>query len=97
MTDGSVVVCVAGEEQTAGDEVMGEHLPVVLTTLLNVEDNNLLDPEGLLREDVGLHEARDFLVWPMGLHLLEVEEVGRLAVHVLSGTVSMYNGLPQRE
>lgn len=37
-----LVIAVAEQHQSAGDDVMGEHLPVVLSLLLNVDNHNLL-------------------------------------------------------
>lgn len=44
---------------------MGKHLPVVLATILDVDDNNLLQPECPLRQDIALHETVQLSVWPI--------------------------------
>jgi len=39
---GVVVVSVRSNDQRNGDEMVGQHLPMVLATLLNVDDKDLL-------------------------------------------------------
>lgn len=86
MADGGVAIGVAGEEQAAGDEVVGKHLPVILAALLDVEDHDLLNPDARLRNDVELHQAVNLAGGPVGPDATEVEEVVRLEVDVLRGS-----------
>jgi hypothetical protein len=44
----SLVVSVAREDQKGCHKVMREHLPIVLSSLLNIDDEDLLQPEGVL-------------------------------------------------
>jgi hypothetical protein len=78
-----VAVPVRGVDEDARDNVVGEHLPVVLPALLDVDDNHLLQPETQLREHVALHESGQFAVGPPRPQLSQVEVGGRLAVDVL--------------
>lgn len=62
-------------DQADGDDVVGEHLPVVLAALLDVDDDDLLEPEGELAEHVALHQAAELAVGPVGPQVPEVEPV----------------------
>ena len=42
MTGTHQVVCVAGRDQGAGDDMVRKHLNVVFSPLLDLEDKNLL-------------------------------------------------------
>jgi hypothetical protein len=53
--DSGVVVAVARGNQRRRDEMVAEHLPVVLSTVLNVDDHNLLQPKRPLGKHVPLH------------------------------------------
>lgn len=52
VTDFRLVIAVAGEYQECRNDVMGEHLPVVLPLLLNVDYHDLLQPECVLDEGI---------------------------------------------
>ena len=52
-----LVIAVRGEDKSAGDEVVGEHLPVVLTPFFDVDDHDLLQPEGELDQVVPFRQA----------------------------------------
>ena len=69
------MVAVAGENQHGRDNVMCEHLPVVLSPFLDVDDHDLLQPKCVLREDVPFTKPPYFSVWPVGPELFEVEQV----------------------
>ncbi len=75
VTDARKVVCVRGEQKAVGDDVVGEHLPVVLAPLLHMDDQELLHPKGPLREHVALDEALQLPVGVVGPQLVEAEEV----------------------
>lgn len=79
----SVVVTITGEEESSGDEVVGEHLPVVLAALLDIDDDDLLQPKGPLTQDVTLHNTVKLTIRPVGPELLHVPVVGRITVEVL--------------
>lgn len=85
VADARKVVCVRGEQQAVGDDVVGEHLPVVLAPLLHMDDQELLHPKGPLREHVALDEALQLPVRVVGPQLVEAEEVLRGAINVLRG------------
>jgi hypothetical protein len=78
-----VVVSVAGEDKSGSDNVVSKHLPVVLTALLNVDDNHLLQPERPLAEKVSLHDPIKLAVGPVGPEVLHAHVVRRGAVDVL--------------
>lgn len=48
---GLVVAVAANQEQTCND-VVGEHLPMVLSALFHIDDHDLLQPEAELSEVV---------------------------------------------
>lgn len=58
------------------DEVMGEHLIVVLSAVFHVDNKDLLYPESPLRQYVAFHEPVEFPIWPASPELLHVEKVG---------------------
>lgn len=78
-----MVVSVAGEDKSGGDNVMGKHLPMVLTALLNVNNNHLLQPESPLAEEIGLHETVELAVGPVGPEILHAHIVRGSAINVL--------------
>jgi hypothetical protein len=57
MADFSLVVGVASRNEGYGDEVMRQHLPMVLSAILNVDYKQLLDPERPLCQHVNFHET----------------------------------------
>lgn len=61
-----VVVAVARRNQGRRDKVVAKHLPVVLAAILNVDDNNLLQPECPLSKHIDLQEAAHFAIRPVG-------------------------------
>ena len=63
--------------------MVGEHLPVVLAALLNVDDENLLQPKGQLGKHIPLHNTAELSVRPAGPQVLEIKEVGGFRVNVL--------------
>lgn len=84
VADSRVAVPIRGVDEGARDDVMGEHLPVVLSALLDVDNNELLEPEGQLCEHVSLHKSRELAVWEIRPQLVEAE-VGRgVAIDVLT-------------
>lgn len=52
-----------------------EHLPVVFPAVLNIDDDNLLDPECELCEIVPLHGSSHISCGKVGPELTEVEPV----------------------
>lgn len=54
VADFRLMVAIAGEYQHRRDDVMRQHLPMVLASLLNVNDQDLLQPESVLNERVPL-------------------------------------------
>ena len=70
-----MTVSVRGVNEADGDDVMGEHLPVVLSALFNVDNQNLLQPKGQLGKHVSLHESGKLTVGPVRPELSEVEKV----------------------
>lgn len=94
VTDPGLVVVVGAGDQGDGNEVVGQHLPVVLAALLNVDDQDLLQPERPLRQEVGLGQAAQLPDGPVGEELLHVQVVGRGGVDVLA--VALANGFRQK-
>lgn len=78
-----MVVSVASKDQGGGDDVVSEHLPMILAALLNVDDNHLLQPESPLAKEVGLHDSIELAVGPVGPQVLHAHVVRRGAINVL--------------
>jgi hypothetical protein len=66
------------------DDMVGEHLPVVLTALFDVDDNDLVHPKRQLAEHVAFHEAAQLPIGPVGPQILQVHPARRRVVYVLS-------------
>lgn len=76
VSDTGVVIAVAGADESRGNDVMAQHLPVVLSSLLNLDNEHLLQPEAPLSKNVKLHEPVNLAVGPVGPKLSHVQVVG---------------------
>jgi len=56
---------VGSVNQGAGDDVVRKHLPVILSPFLDMDHNQLLEPEGKLCKYIALQEAGKLAVWPV--------------------------------
>ena len=74
---------VARQDQEARNDVVREHLVVVFAALLDVDHNDLLQPERKLDEVVAFHDALQLPVGPGRPHLAEVEPVVGMVEYVL--------------
>ena len=83
MANPRVVVGVASGNERDGDEVMAQHLPMVLPALFHVDDNDLLQPKRPLRQQIHLHDASELPVGPIRPELSHVEPVGGVIIYVL--------------
>lgn len=83
VSNSCLVVVVRGGYQANGHKVMAQHLPVVFSSLFDIDDNHLLNPESPLPEHVCLHEETHFALWPVGPELLHVEIVRRGHINIL--------------
>jgi hypothetical protein len=81
--DAHVEVAVGQAHQRSGEDVMGEHLGVVFALLLDVDDENLLDPEAPLDEVVPLEKAVSFPERPAFPDAVEVQPELRVVHDVL--------------
>lgn len=63
--------------------MMGQHLVVILSPLLDVDHEDLLHPERQLCEEVPFQATRHATVWPLRPDCLKVEPVGRLRPDIL--------------
>lgn len=77
------MVPVAGEDQHGRDDVVREHLPVVLPPGLDIDDHDLLEPECVLYQRVPLSQPLDFPIGPVRPEFFEVEHVVRVHQQVL--------------
>lgn len=75
ISDFGLVIAVTRDHESAGNEMVGEHLPVVFPSFLYVDNKDLLHPKGELHEIIPLHGTFDFSVWPASPHLFHVEPV----------------------
>lgn len=69
------MVGIRGYDQSDCDDVVRQHLPVILSLLLNVDDIDLLDPESQLREEIKLHGPGNLTAGPVCPELGHVEKV----------------------
>ena len=75
VADAGLVVAVGKDEEEAGDDMMGEHLPVVFAAFFDVDDDDLLEPEGELDEVVVFEERGEEADGEVGPEVGEGEEV----------------------
>lgn len=59
------MIAITCEDQSGRDDVMYEHVPVILSPFFNVYDEDLLKPEGILDENVPLPKAWNLTIWPI--------------------------------
>ena len=50
-------VDISRGQKSAGNDVVGQHLVMILPPLFNVDDENLLQQEGQLHQEVPLHQT----------------------------------------
>lgn len=65
ISDGSKVVSVRSNNQRDGDKVVAQHLPVIFTALLDMDDKNLLKPEPKLGQLIELGQASELTIRPV--------------------------------
>lgn len=78
-----MVVSIGEEQQGCREDVVCEHLRVVLALLLNVNNKDLLNPETPLDEIVPLEHALDFPEWPALPDSVQVKPEFRVVHDVL--------------
>lgn len=83
IADLGLVVAVATNQEQAGDNVVGEHLPMVLSALLDVDNHNLLQPETELSQIVEFEEASHGACRETRPHGRQVVEVWRFVDEIL--------------
>lgn len=76
-------VDVRSSQKTTRNPMMSQHLIVILSPLLDVNDENLLHPERQLHKQIPLQNTRHAAVRPLRPDSLEVEPVGGLRPDVL--------------
>jgi hypothetical protein len=62
-------------DQQDGHYVVGQHLPVVLAAVFDVDNENLLQPKGPLSQDIRLGDLRELTRGPVGEHFLHVQKI----------------------
>ena len=82
--DAHMEVTVGQAHERSSEDVVCEHLRIVLALLLNVDDENLLDPEAPLDEIVPLEQAVCFPERPAFPYGVEVQPKLRVVHDVLS-------------
>jgi hypothetical protein len=83
MANSRLMVGITGGNEHDGDEMVRQHLPMILAALLDVDDQDLLQPEGPLAQHVSLGQTVKFSGGPVGPELLHVEVIRRGRVQVL--------------
>jgi hypothetical protein len=71
--DTGVIISVGEEKKGAGKNVMCEHFPIVFTFLLDIDHDDLLQPETPLGEVVELGKTSNLPVRPPLPHAVDVE------------------------
>jgi hypothetical protein len=84
------VVTVAREYQNGCDNVMREHLPIVLSPFLDIDDHHLLEPESILNQSVPLLQSPNLSIWPVGPELFHIKPVVRVDIDVLISLVVFF-------
>lgn len=69
---------VARENEGTGEDVVREHLHIVFPSLLDIYDDDLLQPECKLYEVVPFEKAIHLLSRPVRPYFAEVEEIWRV-------------------
>jgi hypothetical protein len=85
-----VVVPIRQEQKRCSEDVVYEHLGVVLALLFDVDDKNLLNIERPLKQIVALEDAFDFPKRPAIPNAVQIEPELRV-VHDVLYTVSFLN------
>jgi hypothetical protein len=75
ITDLRLVKSVAGKQQRRRKDVVCEHQPMILAALFDVDDKELLQPEGDLYEVVPFDESSDVASWKVGPHFAQIGPV----------------------
>lgn len=82
-SDSHVVVAIRQEQKHCCEDVVGEHLRIILALLLNVHDNDLLNPEAPLDEVIPLKDAFHFSKGPACPETVEVQPILGCVYYVL--------------
>ena len=70
-----LMVPVTCENEYSSHNVMGEHLPMILSPFFHVDDHDLLDPKSILNQDVKLCKPSDFSLRPIRPEISHIEPV----------------------
>ena len=66
------VIAIGCRHEQTGNNVVGKHLPMVLSSIFHVDDDNLLEPESPLTENVEFRQAVNFSLRPAGPQLRHI-------------------------
>jgi hypothetical protein len=69
------MISVASEKKDARDDMVCEHLPMIFSPLFDIDNHNLLEPKGELREYIPFQETIYLSIWPIGPDSFDVEPV----------------------
>ena len=70
-----LVITITCENQHCGDDVMCEHLPMVFSPSLDIDDHDLLKPESVLCKNIPFPQPSNFSIWPVCPEFFKVEPV----------------------
>lgn len=59
------MITITGENQGSRNDVVSKHLPMILSTCLDIDDYDLLKPEGILDEDIPLSKSTNLPIRPI--------------------------------
>jgi hypothetical protein len=78
-----LMIAIAGKQEHAGYDVMGEHLGMVFPSLFDVDNHDLLQPETKLDQNIPFQDTNDLSVRPIPPHHFDVKPVIRIIHNVL--------------
>jgi hypothetical protein len=85
------VVTVAREYQNGCDNVVREHLPIVLSPFLDIDNHHLLEPESILNQSVPLLQSSNLSIGPVCPELFHIKPVVRVDIDVLISLVVFFS------
>lgn len=81
------MIPITGKYQHSCDDMMREHLPVILPPLLDIYHQDLLEPKCVLYQCVPFLQTSNLTVGPVRPEFLEIEPVIRSGQDVLVKSV----------
>jgi hypothetical protein len=83
IADPRLMISITRKHQGACNDMVREHLNVILSSIFYIHHEYLLQPKGKLHEVVPFGETVHFPVWPIDPEIVQVEPVIRTVHYVL--------------